>query len=133
MPLVSKTWYGPAIAARVNKASGRAIVAIAENVAVETKQITHVISDTLRKSVHAAPKDYDGQGDQARAEATDLHGHPFSATDTPQGPTVEVGSWITYAWTEWITRGHPGVTQGLDLARGAADGIVEASFKAEGL
>ncbi len=133
MPLVSKTWYGPEIAARANRAAGRAIVAIGENVAAETKQVTHVISSTLQKSVHAAPQHYDGHGDQARAETTDLAGHPFTATDTPTGPTVEVGSWIAYAWTEWITRGHPGVSQGLDLARSSADGIVIAAFKAEGL
>lgn len=133
MGLVRKTWYGGILKERIDRASGRAIVAIAENVSAETKQVTHVISGTLARSVHAAPIGYDGSGDEGRAATTDLGGQPVEATVTASGARVEVGSWLPYACAEWVGRNHPGVTQGLELARVQADVIVHAAFKAEGL
>ena len=54
MASYTKTWYGPAIAAQAERAAGRAIVAIGENISAETKQVTHVITGTLARSVHVA-------------------------------------------------------------------------------
>ena len=127
---------------KVNRASGRAIVGIGVAVAIETKLVTHVISGTLRRSVHAAPEGYEvefgryGAGDEEMAQQGDLmmiYGPP-SPTPTPFGPVIEVGSWLPYACAEWVGRGHPGVTQGLEMVRGRrADLIVAQAFREEGL
>lgn len=121
---------------RVNRATGRAVVAIAENVAVETKRQTHVITGTLRRSIHAAPVGYDGSSDEGNAKTGDLMLMERSPQPehTPFGPAVEVGSWLPYACVEWIGRGHPGITQGMEAVRGAkATAIVAEAFKQEGL
>jgi hypothetical protein len=116
------SWYGNEIVARAQKASGVAIIAIGEEVSRETKIITHVITGNLRRSVHAAPAGYGGEG-----------GGGEGASFSGDGASVEVGSWLPYACVEWVGRGHPGVTQGLEAARSKADVIVRAAFAAEGL
>jgi hypothetical protein len=138
MPVtMQREWFGDELEARINRAAGRAIVAIGMQIAVETKTITHRITGTLARSVHAAPAGYEGYAeDDTTAPTADLlllYGVP-TATPTPFGPSVEVGSWLPYACVEWIGRGHPGVTQGLEMARGARmDATVVEAFRQEGL
>lgn len=123
---------------KINRATGRAIVGIGVRVAVETKEVTHVISGTLKRSVHAAPEGYDGYEIDADALADEgdllfVLGPPH-ATQTKFGAVIEVGSWLPYACAEWVGRGHPGVTQGLEMTRGRrADLIVAQAFREEGL
>lgn len=107
--------------------------------AVETKRVTHVQFGTLRRSVHAAPVDYVGDDDITQAEKEDMSAGEFLSTSmvsNPEGagPTVEIGSWLPYACAEWVGRGHPGVTEGLESVRGArANRIVMQAFREEGL
>ena len=137
MPVsVKREWFGDELEMRMRRAAGRGIVAIGMNVVRETKPITHRISGTLARSVHAAPLGYEGYDeDEREAPSVDLmllHGVP-PATPTPLGAAVEVGSWLPYACVEWVGRGHPGVTQGLELARSQATSIMTRAFKEEGL
>lgn len=124
--------------AKVDRATGRAIVGIGVAVAIETKRITHRISGTLARSVHAAPAGYGGaEQDASEAPTQDLMqilpGLEI-ATPTELGKAVEVGSWMPYACVEWVGRQHPGVTQGLEMVRGVrADSIVWQAFREEGL
>ena len=133
MPKVTRTWGGDEIELRSQRAAGRAVVAIAVNAASETKRLTHRFSGTLARSTHAAPVGYEGSGDERVARGADMNDIPH-ATHTAEGPAVEVGSWLPYACVEWVGRGHPGVTQGVEATRGArVDAIVAAAFRAEGL
>jgi len=133
---MERSWFGPEIQTKVDRASGRAIVATALEVAVETKKLTDIISGDLRRSIHAAPYRYDGAGDELAAPTADLmmSGVVPHATKTLLGHLVEVGSWMPYACVEWVGRGHPGVTQGLESVRGIkVDMIVRKAFQEEGL
>lgn len=110
-------------------------------VAVETKTVTHVISGTLRRSVHAAPEGYAPNEEKEEQDATPEQNdlmimYPLAVEEVPTegGLTLcEVGSWLPYACAEWVGRGHPGVTQGLELARPRTDATVLKAFKEEGL
>lgn len=137
MALVARTWNGMTILDQINRAGGRAIVGIGVGTAIETKRVTHVLTGTLRRSVHAAPPIENHGADQDEAEVgTDLlmSSTNLLPTPGPLGPMIEVGSWIVYAHCEWVTRGHPGVTQGLEAMRGApANMIVAQAFREEGL
>ncbi len=137
MPVaVKREWYGPEVKKRVHRATGRALIAFGTRVAVETKMVTHVVTGTLRRSIHAAPAHYEGAySDEKMAPDQDLllTAHMVEATPVPQGYAIEVGSWMPYACVEWIGRGHPGVTQGLEAARPAAGAIFEKAFREEGL
>lgn len=130
--------FDPTFAARVERAAGRAIVGIAMQVAVETKRVTHVKHGTLRRSVHAAPAESpEGHEDDEReAQTADLmmtRGAP-EPTRTAMGVAVEVGSWLPYACVEWIGRGHPGITEGLEVVRGErTEAILRQAFSEEGL
>jgi hypothetical protein len=132
-----KEWYGPELQARGHRAAARALIGFATRVAVETKMVTHVMSGTLRRSVHAAPAHYEGAyEDERRAEGgEDLLDTSMAMTATPThaGYAVEVGSWMPYACVEWVGRGHPGVTQGLEAARPMVGAIFQKAFREEGL
>lgn len=135
MARVVREWNGPEILRRSNRAAGRGIIGFAVLVSRETKIITHKMSGTLARSVHAAPAHYElGESDEKAAESgMDLGMVVPSPTHTPIGPAVEVGSWVSYACVEWVGRGHPGVTQGLEAARPRADAIFLQAYKEEGL
>lgn len=139
MSAMERSWFGDEFTARVNRASGRAIIGIAVQVAVDTKRVTHVLNGDLRRSIHAAPVNYEGSGDER--EVVDnpsadmlMSSLPELASPTPIGPAVEVGSWMPYACVEWVGRGHPGITEGLEAVRGAhTDKVIRAAFRQEGL
>lgn len=138
MALVAREWDGLTLQARIHRACGRAIIGVGMAAAVETKRITHRHSGTLARSVHVAEagRIADEDEDMAEAAHTDLlmsRGFP-EAKHTPDGTAVEVGSWLPYACVEWVGRGHPGITQGLEAVRGArATMIVRQAFMEEGL
>lgn len=135
MPM-ARSWYGESFRGRVHRACGRAVVTVGTHVAVEAKRVTHVQWGTLRRSIHVAPTGYDGAGDERAAQGRDLlsSANPETATHTSEGAAVEVGSWLPYACAEWIGRGHPGITEGLEMVRGARVAlIVKTAFAEEGL
>jgi hypothetical protein len=106
-------------------------------VAVETKLVTHRISGTLMRSIHAAEAPYiDAEEDNRMAPTMDLMASagPPEPIPVPFGEAIEVGSWLSYACAEWVGRGHPGLQQGVDSIRGSrADGIVMQAFREERL
>jgi hypothetical protein len=125
-------WFGPEIELRMRRATGRAVIAIGVNVAADTKRLTHVISGNLRRSVHTAPADYDGSGDLKLAKESDIPNH-LEPTEVPEGAQIQVGSWLPYACVEWIGRGHPRITQGLEMQRGIRSyTIVREAMRQEG-
>jgi hypothetical protein len=139
MPKLERTWQGSELNARMNRANARAVISMATYAAMYTKEVTHVISGTLKRSVHAAPVGYepDEQMEEAAAQAGDLMGM-FMGMDIVTygefGAWVEVGSWLPYACAEWVGRGHPGITQGMEMVRGAmADAILLKAYMEEGL
>lgn len=141
MPMRTRTWEGLTIKKKIDRAGGRAIVGIGMVAVVETKRVTHVLSGTLRRSTHmAAPGEYhdDDEHEAERVEdggrGKDLGLKPAHAAHTPIGQVIEVGSWLPYACVEWVGRMHPGITQGIEAARGArADAVVRQAFREEGL
>jgi len=141
MPM-ARNWHGITLEQKINRAAGRAIVGIGLAVAVETKNVTHVVSGTLKRSVHCAGIEYNGDDDEMIAGGTkgeegggqDMLLFDVQPTPTWMGPVVQVGSWLPYACVEWIGRAHPGITQGMEIVRGArADRIVLQAFREEGL
>lgn len=135
--MVSRTWNGLTIQSKIDRAAGRAIVGVGVLASVETKRVTHKITGTLARSVHAAePMEYHESDEQDAAGGADLMENvgELHAGKIPFGQVIEVGSWISYACAEWVGRGHPGVTQGLEVTRGArTDAIVKQAFIEEGL
>lgn len=135
--MVSRTWNGLTIQSKIDRAAGRAIVGVGVLASVETKRVTHKITGTLARSVHAAePMEYHELDEQDAAGGADLMENvgELHAGKIPFGRVIEVGSWISYACAEWVGRGHPGVTQGLEVTRGArTDAIVKQAFIEEGL
>lgn len=137
MPM-ARNWKGLSIEGKKNRAAGRALVGIAMQGAVETKRETHRISGTLARSVHAAPVGYEGYDeDEQRATGGEdllMEGMGVESIRVrPEGMVIEFGSWLPYACAEWIGRAHPGITQGLEAARGKADRIVAQAFREERL
>lgn len=141
MAMSARTWEGMTIVDKIHRAGGRAIVGIGMVAVVETKRVTHVVSGTLRRSVHAAPPgeyhdddEHDAMSSEDGGRGIDLSLEPVHAETTPMGSLIEVGSWLPYACAEWVGRMHPGITQGLEAARGfRADAIVKQAFREEGL
>ena len=134
---VKTSWYGEELVAKMNTATARAVISVGEHIAVETKRVTHVMSGNLRRSVHTAPKDYDGSGDEGAAGSGDMMmaGSVNEASiQTSEGPMLEVGSWLPYACAEWVGRGHPGIEQGVEMVRGERiQAIFAQSFTEAGL
>jgi hypothetical protein len=137
MAMVSRTWNGLTLQHKIDRAAGRAIVGIGVLASVETKRVTHKVTGTLSRSVHAAePMEYHESDEVDAAGGADLmmDAGQLHAAKTYVGRVIEVGSWISYACAEWVGRGHPGVTQGLEVSRGVrADNIVKQAFMEEGL
>lgn len=134
--MVARTWEGVGITQKINRAAGRSIIGIGVLGAVETVRVTHKLTGTLARSVHVAPlmKYHDDDEEEAKNGADLMLMETPHATQTPIGPVVELGSWISYACVEWVGRMHPGVTQGVEMVRGArADAIVAQAFREEGL
>lgn len=135
MPM-ARTWHGMTIQDKSNRACARALIGIGMETSRATKLVTHRISGTLARSVHAAPVGYEGaEEDATEATGSDLMMQHAGTIPTihPLGRAIEVGSWLPYACAEWIGRGHPGITQGLENARTKANVIIAQAFREEGL
>lgn len=136
MPM-ARYWGGLTLEERKNRATGRALIAIGMEATVATKRITHKISGTLARSVHPAPAGYDPdenrEEDDARSSDLLRSFMDLEPTHLPGEVIIEVGSWLPYACAEWVGRGHPGITQGLELARAKTDVIIRQAFREEGL
>jgi len=134
MPM-ARDWHGMSIRHKTDRAAARALVGIGMEVARETKLVTHRISGTLARSVHAAPVGYEYAAEDARdaVEHDLLLREALHPTPLPTGPAIEVGSWLPYACVEWVGRGHPGVTQGLEIGRAKTDRYVRQAMREEGL
>ena len=90
-------WDGREIAARGRRATGRGLIGIGMAVSTEGKRNAHVISGTMRRSIHAAPHGHSGGNDEATAAGgTDI---PDTQIPSWQGndPVIDVGSWVSYA------------------------------------
>lgn len=138
MAIVKRVWHGEAIKTRVHHAVGRGLIGIGMAVSYETKLVTHVVTGTLRRSVHPAPAFYEaGEVEHKLMEGAEIDLAllaPEHATPTRNGYAIEVGSWMPYACVEWVGRGHPGVTQGLEAVRGTtANFIMSKAFREAGL
>ena len=116
----------------MRRAAGRSIVAIAEHVAADGTRNAHVVTGTLRRSIHAAEVGYDGGGDEETARTAKI-GNVSQASYEGHGASVEVGSWLPYACVEEVGRGHQFITPAVEASRGYADGVVLQAVKAEGL
>lgn len=130
---VVRRWRGDDILTRMKRATGSGLIAIAENVVAEGKRNAHVISGTMKRSIHAAPAGYDGGDDEIRAVSSDL---PSVKTPSPHpvGWAVEAGSWMPYACVEEVGRGHQFMTPAVESVRGVkATAIMTAAFKRERL
>ena len=130
-----KSWHGDEIARRAERADGRAVVAIAENIAADGKRYAHVISGTLMRSIHSAPLNYIGAADEEAAATTDLGNAGFmDVLFDPRGAALEVGSWVSYACVEEVGRGHAFMTPAVEGMRGPrADAIIKQAYVEEGI
>ena len=130
--LVSSSWHGPLLEAKMDRAVGRAAVAIGENVTVEGKRLAPVLTGTLRRSIHSAPVGYGGGGDEGEAAGGDLGNTQDATRVGPLVAAVEAGSWIAYACVVETRRKY--MTPAVEIVRGArCDAIVRAAVSAEGL
>ena len=95
MAMVSRSWDGLELQARIHRAKGRAIVGIGMAAAVETKRIAHRQSGTLVRSVHVAEAGrVASEGEDSSAATIDLlasRGLP-EARRTPGGAGGEGGA-----------------------------------------
>lgn len=114
---------------RAQRAMGRGLIGIAERVVVDGKRNAHVITGTLRRSIHAAPVNYNGSGDEGAAQSGDI----ANTDDGELTKALEVGSWVPYACVEETGRGHQFMTPAVSMARTYADDVMIMAFKQEGL
>lgn len=126
-------WEGGKIATRARQAMGRGLVGIGEAVANEGKRNAHVISGTMRRSVHSAPAGYTGGNDESAAAGSDL---PNARTPSWEGvnAALEVGSWVAYACVEEVGRGHAFMAPAVSAVGGArATALMQQAFAEAGL
>ena len=136
--LVRRTWHGDEILARGKRATGRAIVGMAEEVAVQMKHNTHVQFGDLRRSVHAAKVDTMGAVNVTEPGLDDTT--PVSPGAQELSKTgkvrfgVEVGSWMPYACVENNRGGAHAFAQiGWDLGVPTFDPKLIRAWREEGL
>lgn len=118
-----RTWHGDEIIARARRASGRAVIGMAEQVSVAQKRAAHEISGDLKRTIHAAQPNTMGEigADQRTVRI---------------GPTmlVEVGSWLPYACVENNRGGeHRFADIGWEAARPAFGRTLQRAWREEGL
>lgn len=128
-------WHGDEIQARAERADGRALVGISEGIAADGKRYADVISGTMRRSIHSAPINYIGAGDEDAAAAADLPNAGFwDVVVDPEGSVLEVGSWVSYACVEEVGRGHQFMTPAVEGWRGPrSDAVMKRAYLEEGL
>lgn len=132
-------WTGDEVVVAARRALGRGIIAIGENVSVRGKEHAHVISGTMRRSIHVALPSDDHSGDEDAAAG----GLDLGETIRPQRPdqqaggmkqVIEVGSWVPYACVEEVGRNHQFMTPAVQEVQGARSAaIMYQAFREEGL
>lgn len=126
-------WNGAVIALRVRRALGRGLIGIGEGTSVLAKQGADVISGTMRRSVHTAPRHYVGDADLMAAQRSDIP-NVLIPSSIPPDWALEVGSWLPYACVEEVGRGHRFVTPAVEQMQGARSfRIMKQAFAEEGL
>jgi hypothetical protein len=146
MPTTLKSdWKGDELMMRMERAAGRAVVAIAMSIVAEAKVFVgdpgrhptlsgeHDWTGTLRRSLHVATVSYDGTGDVTAASEQDI-ANEMNPTRIADGVYLEAGSWVPYACVEEVGRGHQFMSPAVDaLSGGRADAIVAQAVREEGL
>lgn len=129
---VASEWRGDDHKTRMRRAAGRSLIAIGENIVADAKPLTHVVTGTLRRSLHTAPVGY--AGDDAGAATADLPNADLGdVTYEDEGAYIEMGSWLPYANYEFNVRGHDALTPAVEASRGYADDIIARAVREEGL
>lgn len=128
------TWRGGELQLRQRRAYGRGLIGIGEAVATRGKENAHVITGTMRRSIHTAEPDYTGGNDlgiaQGGGEPRNLDEPVFEGIDA----ALEVGSWVPYACVEETGRGHTFMAPAVEEVSGAiAEGLMREAFAQEGL
>ena len=127
-------WDGREIAARGRRATGRGLIGIGMAVSTEGKRNAHVISGTMRRSIHAAPHGHSGGNDEATAAGgTDI---PDTQIPSWQGndAVIDVGSWASYACVEEVGRGHAFMQPAVESVSGPRSvALMTRAFAEEGL
>ena len=155
-------WDGDELLARVSRAIGRADIAIAERIGWTAKEIVHVESGTLRRSIHAAPAgEFHGNdeveahgvgpephhergvylsgipGSTRGADLMDTRSmllHPEDATaGHPLIAVMEVGSWVAYACVEETGRHHYYMHPAYEMVAPTGWETIAQAFAEEGL
>lgn len=136
--LIRFRWNGPAVLAEVHRRTEDGLKAIAEDVASNAKEIVHVVTGTLQRSIHVATPGAGHAGDEnAAASGVDLQrmlGGQAKAKRSGGGATIEVGSWISYAAVEEALIGgsrggnHAYLRPAVDRARSAAQAKFREGF-----
>lgn len=125
-------WEGNEILARARRALGRGLIGVGMEVVRDGKMNAHVISGTMRRSIHLAPPGY-ATDDERAAEVEDV---PNTLIPDEIGGidwVIAAGSWVPYACVEEVGRGHQFMTPALDVGAGKAARIMQQAFAEEGL
>jgi len=123
---IEKTWHGDEMIKRSRRANGRAIIAVGERTAANSKKYAHVVSGNLRRSIHAAKT-------QTMGEV------PATTSNVSTGATrraevaVEVGSWMEYACVEEVGRGHRFMQPGWEETQPTVWPTIKRAYDEEGL
>jgi hypothetical protein len=117
------TWLGDVMVARAARAIGKGMIGIGERVVVNAQMNAHVVTNTLRPSIHLAVPN--SSGDQ-RADTMNIM--------TTDGAALEAGSWLDYACVEEVGRGHAFMGPAVEEVAGpVAEDVMGAAFRSEGL
>ena len=104
-------------------------IELAEATVDEMRSVVHVITGTLKRSLHVAPNTYDGRSDKGRAQAgEDLRdvARPSMRDRTP----IQAGSWVDYALYENARGGsHAFADLAFAALRSRKDEIIRSAFQ----
>lgn len=131
-------WHGDEITVRARRANGRAIIGMAEQVAVDMKKAAHVgESGDLRRSIHAAKVNTLGEVNVTEPGGESAPVSPGAAAAVKKSKVklgVEVGSWLPYACVENNRGGsHRFADIGWQLGKATFDTKLKKAWKDEGL
>ena len=115
-------WHGDEIKRRAERANARGTIAIGEGVVSAAKRVVHVISGTLRRSIHAAAARTGGTIDATTQNVR-----------TKDGAVVDAGSWIEYACVEETGRGHAYMQPAVEQVRATVHITMQQAYAEEGL
>jgi hypothetical protein len=132
-------WHGEELKHHVEHALSRAAVGWAQQVVMAAKMIVHRVTGTLSRSLHAAPRDYNGAGDFEQAKTTSLDtGAAGAGYELPKWDNghayIAAGSWIQYAAAEFSKGGtHDYLSGPVAQANQNFEGLVKKAMGEEGI